>query len=327
MAIITVSYQYGSRGEIIGREVAARLGFDFITPERLSETIHERYQIDYSLKGEINHTRESSKLVAGLISAVLTDMALFNHLLILECGGQFIFRSFPNALHVRITAPRDLRTRNVATEKNISLEEALKRVEEQDRRREHRFDFRHFSEGSERYDLSINTSGIAMGPAVELILCAARLKKLDSYGMVSDENIERLKLRNQIRLQKALTNLSLEKTSSLNQFAHPSELLFARLMDFYGIRWEYEPRTFPLRYDEKGNIVEAFSPDFYLPDSDLYVELTTMKQSLVTKKNRKVRLLREVYPEIKIRLLYQKDFEDLLFKYAAQKQEGPGEKL
>jgi len=145
--------------------------------------------------------------------------------------------------------------------------------------------------------------------------------------MISSEAIERLKLHNQIRLQKALTRLSLENNPSLNQFAHPSELVFARLMDFYGIRWEYEPRTFPLRYDEQGNIVEAFSPDFYLPDSDLYVELTTMKQSLVTKKNRKVRLLREIYPDIKIRLLYQKDFEDLIFKYTAQSPENTGRTL
>jgi hypoxanthine phosphoribosyltransferase len=77
-----------------------------------------------------------------------------------------------------------------------------------------------------------------------------------------------------------------------------------------------------LRYDETGTIVEAFSPDFYLPDSDLFVELTTMKQSLVTKKNRKVRKLRELYPDVKIRLLYQKDFEDLIFKYTAK---GPPE--
>jgi len=112
----------------------------------------------------------------------------------------------------------------------------------------------------------------------------------------------------------------LERNASLQQFAHPSELLFARLLDFYGIRWEYEPRTFPLRYDDQGNILEAFSPDFYLPDSDLFVELTTMKQSLVTKKNRKVRLLREMYPDLKIRLLYQKDFEDLLFKYTANEK-------
>src|SRR3974377_1389818 len=86
------------------------------------------------------------------------------------------------------------------------------------------------------------------------------------------------------------------------RFAHESEEEFARLLDFYGIRWQYEPRTFPLEYDDKGNITEAFSPDFYLPDSDLFVELTTMKQSLVTKKNRKVRRLLELYPDIKIRL-------------------------
>ena len=102
----------------------------------------------------------------------------------------------------------------------------------------------------------------------------------------------------------------------------PDVMVFARLLDFYGIQWQYEPRTFPLSYDEKGNISEAFSPDFYLPDSDLYVELTTMKQSLVTKKNRKVRRLLELYPEIKIRLLYQKDFEDLLFKYATKSTRG-----
>jgi hypoxanthine phosphoribosyltransferase len=86
-------------------------------------------------------------------------------------------------------------------------------------------------------------------------------------------------------------------------------------------------RAFPLRYDENGNIIEAFAPDCYPPDSDLYVELTTMKQSLVTKKNRRVRLLRDAYPEIKIRLLYQKDFEDLIFKYAAKGPEGPGESV
>lgn len=320
MAIITVSFQHGSGGDKIGQDVAERLGFSFITPEKMSEIIRSRYQLDYSLEGAITQTpreRESSKLFAGLISAVLTEMALFHPLLILECGGQFIFRSFPNALHVRITAPREVRTNNAVEELGVAPEQALKILEERDRRLERflRASFRH---SGEMPDLTINTAGIPKDQAAELIITAARLKKLDSYGMVSDETVERLKVRNQIRLQKALTNLSLARDSSLNQFAHPSELLFARLMDFYGIRWIYEPRTFPLRYDEQGNILEAFSPDFYLPDSDLYVELTTMKQSLVTKKNRKVRLLREMYPNLNIRLLYQKDFEDLLFKYAAK---------
>ena len=63
------------------------------------------------------------------------------------------------------------------------------------------------------------------------------------------------------------------------------------------------------------NVVKAFTPDFYLPDLDLFIELTTMKQSLVTKKNRKVRLLRELYPDVNIKILYERDYKNLIWKY------------
>ncbi len=98
-------------------------------------------------------------------------------------------------------------------------------------------------------------------------------------------------------------------------FAHPSEEEFARLLKFYHIAWEYEPRTFPIKWDESGNVSESFTPDFYLPDLNLFIELTTMKQGLVTKKNKKVKLLKKMYPEIKIKLLYGKDYKRLLGKY------------
>jgi len=325
LAIITISHQHGTHGEQIARDTARQLSFTLVTPENMDEIIHERYHLDYSLSGEIHQIpRDShtSKLFANLISACLTDMAVLNDILVLECGGQFIFRSFPNALHVRIVAPRDIRAHNIMEERHLTFEQALEELEEYDRRHERflRSSFRRSSETPERYDLTINTGALEPPECVGIILFAVKTKKLTQYGMVSNETVEREKLRNQIRLVRALTKLSLEKNQhlNLNQFAHPSELVFARLLDFYGIRWEYEPRTFPLRYDDKGNIVEAFSPDFYLPDSDLYVELTTMKQSLVTKKNRKVKRLRELYPDIKIRLLYQKDFEDLIFKYSTK---------
>ena len=97
-------------------------------------------------------------------------------------------------------------------------------------------------------------------------------------------------------------------------FAHPSEREFAHILDFYGLRWEYEPRSFPLRW-EVDRVMEMLTPDFYLPDLELYLELTTMKQSLVTEKNRKIRRTRELYPEINIRLLYRKDYHRLLAKY------------
>ncbi len=326
MAIVTLSYQYGSRGENIAEEVAHRLGFTLITPAKVTEIIRERYQLDYSLTGEIEQTpREihSSKIFASLISAILTDMAVLSDILVMECGGQFIFRAYPNALHVRIIAPRDIRAHNIMQDSGVSFEQALLDMEKHDRchLRFLRGSFRRPSETPERYDIIVNTGALDVSQAVELVLQAVQLKKLAQYGLVSSETVERTKLRNQIRLLRALTRLSLDKNQSLTQFAHPSELVFARLLDFYGIRWQYEPRTFPLKYDEKGTITEAFSPDFYLPDSDLYVELTTMKQSLVTKKNRKVKRLRELYPEITIRLLYQKDFEDLIFKYTSKAPE------
>ena len=98
-------------------------------------------------------------------------------------------------------------------------------------------------------------------------------------------------------------------------FAHASEAEFARILDFYQVRWLYEPHTFPILWSLDGAVVESFSPDFWLPDLDTYVELTTLKQSLVRKKNRKLRRLRELYPDVRIKLFYGRDFRALMLKY------------
>jgi hypothetical protein len=99
------------------------------------------------------------------------------------------------------------------------------------------------------------------------------------------------------------------------RFAHEAEVEYAKILDYHGVPWLYEPRTFVLEEDEDGRVVEAFTPDFYLPDQDLYVEVTVMKQSLVTRKNRKLRKLRELYPEIRIKLFYKRDIERLAERY------------
>ncbi|MGH3034749.1 MAG: hypothetical protein ACRDON_09385 [Gaiellaceae bacterium] len=89
----------------------------------------------------------------------------------------------------------------------------------------------------------------------------------------------------------------------------------ARILDYHGISWQYEPRSFVLETDEGGRVVEAFTPDFYLPEQDLYLEVTVMKQSLITRKNRKIRKLRERYPDVKIKLFTKRDFDRLARKY------------
>ena len=101
-------------------------------------------------------------------------------------------------------------------------------------------------------------------------------------------------------------------------FAHNSERQFARLLDFYRVEWEYEPTAFPIEWDAAGHAVQHFRPDFYLPRFDLYIEITTLNQRLVTKKNRKVRRLRELYPDVRIKVLYQRDYLSLLAKYGLE---------
>jgi len=100
-------------------------------------------------------------------------------------------------------------------------------------------------------------------------------------------------------------------------FSHEPEQRIADLLDIYDITWEYKPRTFVLEAAPDGRPKMAFTPDFYLPDHDLYLEVTTLRQSLVTRKNRKVRLLRELHPELRVRILYRRDLDRLLVTHAA----------
>src|SRR5438132_1468706 len=99
------------------------------------------------------------------------------------------------------------------------------------------------------------------------------------------------------------------------RFVNDAELEYAKILDYYGVPWMYEPHTFVLERDDNGRVVEAFTPDFYLPEQGLYLEVTVMKQALVTRKNRKLRKLRQLYPEVKIKLFYERDFERIAGRY------------
>jgi bifunctional protein TilS/HprT len=150
-------------------------------------------------------------------------------------------------------------------------------------------------------------------------IVALTLEKTELYQLLKTEHEETVAKR-----QKLAGTASRPSSSPLRpaSFGHPSEEEFARLLDFYRIEWLYEPRSFPLAWrDDK--VAEMFTPDFYLPELDMYIELTTLKQSLITEKNRKLRRLRELYPDINIKLLNKNDYLRLLAKYGYGR---PGEK-
>jgi hypoxanthine phosphoribosyltransferase len=172
----------------------------------------------------------------------------------------------------------------------------------------------------ETFDVIVNAESMDGEHLARYVSLALEVKAIREYGRLSKAAEAQQQF--QLRFQLSKEGIHPKGRADLRraQFSHPSEEIFANLLDFYRIDWEYEPKSFPIAWDEQGRVLESFTPDFYLPESNRYVELTTMKQSLVTKKNRKIRLLREIYPHIQIQVFYQKDLQDLIFKYGLVEQ-------
>ena len=102
----------------------------------------------------------------------------------------------------------------------------------------------------------------------------------------------------------------------------PSERQFARLLDFYQIAWAYEPTSFPIAWDREGSVCSASRPTSSCRSSTSTSRSRRLNQKLVTKKNRKVRRLRERYPEIRCKVFYQRDYLSLVTKYGLEDASG-----
>ena len=165
------------------------------------------------------------------------------------------------------------------------------------------------------FDLILNGGTLGMEQMADIVESAARAKGFLDAALLPPEKEAQIQFEVRLKLARFGIALAERVAPPPKQFVHPSEEVFANLLDFYRIAWDYEPRSFALQWNKDGKVSEAFTPDFYLPEFDLYVELTTMKQAHVTKKNRKVRLLKAIYPHVNIQVFYQKDVQDLVMKY------------
>jgi len=220
----------------------------------------------------------------------------------------------PMQLRAGIAAPEARRAGNVMLDQQVERAEARKLLAGLDQEAKQLRQSR-FGKTVKAFDVILNTEFMDAPQAAEILRAACCARHLAEYGLLSGAAEAQMQF--QTRLQLAQHGIAPAGQANLKRvvFGHPSEQMFANLLDFYRIEWEYEPRSFPLQWDKDGKVTEAFTPDFFLPELDLYVELTTMKQALVTKKNRKVKLLRAIYPHINIQVFYQKDFQDLVFKH------------
>ena len=308
MALIAVSGHPGCRYEEVARLTAQRLAFELLTPARLRVLTDEEFGPE---------TRIPDKAYPSLVTSILARLATENHIVYCALGGEIQSRHFLGVLRVHVVAPESVRIGNLMLDSQLArpaAREMLQRLEAAERA-DRKAKFGKSRVTAEIFDLVMNAETLTSEQMAELIEAAVASGGLKERGYLSPAAEAQLQFQMRLKLARFGIVPSHQVTLRKKIFAHQSEEMFANLLDFYRIAWEYEPRSFTIHKDANGNVLEAFTPDFYLPEFNLYVELTTMKQSHVTRKNRKVRLLRELYPHINIQIFYQKDFENLIFKY------------
>jgi len=307
MAIISVSGDPGCAYEDLARAIAQKTGCELVTRRVLEETI----------AADFGNQQIPDRAWPPLLRSAIGRLAVDRHVVYSLEGGERLFHGFPGVLCVLLIAPPSRRIGAVMVDRQLDLEAArlFLRQSELEALAERRKRFGRSHLRLHEFDLILNDHQQTPEMLAGVVEAAIHARGLLDQGMLSAAAEAQVQF--QARLQLARFGLTPPNRAApeRNGFGHPTEEIFARLLDFYRIEWQYEPRSFPLQWDKDGHVMEAFTPDFFLPAFDLYVELTTMKQALVTKKNRKIRLLRTIYPHVNIQVFYQKDIQDLIVKY------------
>jgi len=308
MAVITVTGEPGCRAEEAARSIAHALSFDLVTESKLRQLIVEEYG---------NETAIPERVYPSACSAILAHLTREHPLVLHTVAAESLAADFPAVLRIAITASEKFRTGALLIDHRLerAAAQALLRQLTHEYRTARKRRFGRLVAPPESFDLTLSAESFDSAQIAQIVKHAAEQRMLREQGPLTAPQQAAILFR--ARLQLARHGIVPASGASLKRkpFVNDSEAIFANLLDFYRIAWEYEPKSFPIQWGKDGRVLESFTPDFYLPEVDLYVELTTMKQANVTRKNRKVKLLKTIYPHINIQVFYQKDFRNLVFKY------------
>jgi len=308
VAFISVSGEPGCRHEELARLTTQRLNFELLTESQIGDLVLAEFGASNGIP---------DRAWPHLARAILAKRGVERHLVISSTGAEFLLYGLPDVLRAHVIAPDSRRWANLMVDCGWQRDQARERLRAMDAEvaltRKQRFG--QASSRPRSFDLILNAETLMVEQMADVVESAARGKGLAEAALLSQAAEAQVQF--EVRLKLARHGIRLPEGMAVqpNQFGHPSEQVFANLLDFYRIAWHHEPRSFALQWDKDGKVLEAFTPDFYLPEFDLYVELTTMKQAHVTRKNRKIRLLRAIYPHVNIQIFYQKDVQDLVMKY------------
>jgi hypothetical protein len=207
--IVTLSRQVGSRGEELGRAVAAALALPYFDHEIIAraarlanvseQTIEQAERVPSLLTrmiealGRYPAGFELAEAAAGMPPAPPLTSDAYRHLLeqvirgladssggavIIGHGGQVVLRGHPETVHVLVCAPFEERVRAVAAAEGLPPEEARRRVRANDQERAEFFQ-RYYNvkwlDGT-LYDLTVNTGRMRLGAAVDAVTYLARAR-------------------------------------------------------------------------------------------------------------------------------------------------------
>jgi len=299
--IITVSRQTGSLGQEIIELLSQKMNIPVIT----RDLVMSRWFPEIASTHELHMLSESPAFfltpsASGITFArhlenKLKDFVAQQDAIIFGLGAQIIFADHPEALHFKIMASRDVRIRRIMQAHCLEHQEAERFLELTDRKHK-RYIFSIYGQDwsdPSLYHIILNTDSINIEEAAALLYFLAVNRQIASPA-------------------KEPTIKTEEKPIF---FKHPSEEEFAEILNMHEIEWQYEPRTFPVKWDAEGNVTQAFSPDFYLPKFNTFIELTTMEQKYVSEKKKKVKLLKKLYPGTNINIVFKNDFNNLVKRF------------
>lgn len=304
MPVLTMTYRPGALGEEIGYRLAKKLGLPLIRKKEALEmflsdvaTEYELRKLDESPKQFYRIGKNGKTLRDTLIQRV-NEYADTNNAIMLGFTSGLMLINHPHAIHLNIVAPQSLREERLLAQKGATPQSVKAVLQAADRMTRRNASGLYGAETHDPflYHLTINMAKVSVDAAVEMAAGLYRDHMAREFLFNSTAEDDRVRAREEIS----------------TEMKNESEVAFAKVLDMYHLRWIYEPKTFPLEWDEEGRVTMAFSPDFYLPDYDLYLELTIMNTKYASAKHKKKRLLEELYPGTKIEVVYKRDFDHLL---------------
>jgi cytidylate kinase len=202
MAVITISREEGSNGDVIADLLCDNLGYCRVDKSMLTHIAQEAgVDVDAVLEKErtvANKPRLISSQMTSLygrkpsafgksggiddqtyarvVRETMERFAREGNAVIIGRGGQIVLRDWPSALHVHLYAPLSVRIERIKERHQISELEAKRRLSGSDERKRWYVRQAHSNanwKDLKHYDVAINTADISSETVAEMIIRAA----------------------------------------------------------------------------------------------------------------------------------------------------------